>query len=142
MILSQTSQVLSDLKHFLRKQHQDRLHDQLNQDARERLLENKGKEVKEKRKKTNYSYKSSSMFPQERDIRDNKLFIDKKYETIILPFFGIPTPYHISTLKNCSASVEGDYTYLRLNFFVPGSMLGKTVDGPYPESALQDCLKW
>ena len=61
--------------------------------------------------------------------------MDRKYETIILPFFGIPTPFHISTIKNCSASVEGDYTYLRLNFFVPGMTVGKDSGGPFPESA-------
>lgn len=27
------------------------------------------------------------------------VFPDKKYETIILPIFGIPSPFHISTIK-------------------------------------------
>ena len=38
--------------------------------------------------------------------------------------------------QNISQSVEGDYTYLRINFFHPGSALGK-VDGslfPNPEA--------
>ena len=50
------------------------------------------------------------------------------------------TPFHISTLKNCSSSIEGDYTYLRLNFFVPGSAISVTksnTDGPYPDSAIE-----
>ena len=62
--------------------------------------------------------------------------MDKKYETIVLPFFGVPTPFHISTIKNCSSSNEADYTYLRLNFFVPGSSLGKDSGGPFPDSAI------
>ena len=61
--------------------------------------------------------------------------MDRKYETIIQPFFGVPTPFHISTIKNCSSSVEGDYTYLRLNFFVPGTTMGRDAAGSFPESA-------
>ena len=62
--------------------------------------------------------------------------MDRKYETIILPFFGTPSPFHISTIKNCSSSVEGDYTYLRLNFFVPGATMGRDQNGAFPESAM------
>jgi len=119
-----------------RKQHQDKLHDELNREAKERLLENKGKEETKTKRKTNYSYKSGSQFPQESDIRDLRLFMDRKYETIILPFFGTPSPFHISTIKNCSSSVEGDYTYLRLNFFVPGATMGRDQNGAFPESAM------
>ena len=38
---------------------QEKLHDQLNQEARERILENKDGKKEEKRKKTNISYKTS-----------------------------------------------------------------------------------
>ena len=74
--------------------------------------------------------------------------MDRKYETIILPFFGCPAPFHISTIKNCSSSVEGDYTYLRLNFFVPGATMGRDQAGAFPESAqsgymiLYDAVQW
>lgn len=51
-------------------------------------------------------------------------FSDKKYETVILPIFGLPTPFHISTIKNVSTSIEADYTYLRINFHHPGAMVG------------------
>ena len=27
------------------------------------------------------------------------LFSDRKYETVVLPIFGVPTPFHISTVK-------------------------------------------
>lgn len=56
------------------------------------------------------------------------LFSDKKYETVILPVYGIPVPFHIMTIKNISQSVEGDYTYLRINFFCPGT--GLTFQNP------------
>jgi nucleosome binding factor SPN SPT16 subunit len=36
------------------------------------------------------------------------------------------------SLKNISQSVEGDYTYLRLNFFHPGSTLGRNDGTNYP----------
>jgi len=123
-----------------RKINQEKLHDQMNQEAKERILENKDGKKEEKRKKTNVSYKNSSHFPIEREVKDGKIFIDKKYETLIIPFFGMATPFHISTLKNCSSSIEGDYTYLRLNFFVPGSAISVTksnTDGPYPDSAIE-----
>ena len=31
---------------------------------------------------------------------------DKKYETIILPIFGVPTPFHISTIKVSLSTVN------------------------------------
>lgn len=58
---------------------------------------------------------------------------DKKYETVIMPIFGIPVPYHISTIKNISQSVEGDYTYLRINFFHPGATVGRNEAGMYSQ---------
>lgn len=58
-------------------------------------------------------------------------FPDRKYETVILPIYGLPVPFHISMIKNISQSVEGDYTYLRINFFHPGSNIGKS-DGLFP----------
>lgn len=62
----------------------------------------------------------------------NYLFTDKKYETVILPVFGIPVPFHISTIKNISQSVEGDYTYLRINFFHPGATMARSDGSAFP----------
>ena len=56
--------------------------------------------------------------------------MDKGHETVLLPIFGVPTPFHISTIKNLSLSVEGDYTYLRINFFNPGVAVNKTGAAP------------
>uniref|UniRef100_A0A673HK11 FACT complex subunit n=1 Tax=Sinocyclocheilus rhinocerous TaxID=307959 RepID=A0A673HK11_9TELE len=100
------------------------------------LTEQKGGQQIQKARKSNVSYKTVSQMPREKDIRDMKIFIDKKYETVVMPVFGIATPFHIATIKNISMSVEGDYTYLRINFFVPGSSLGRH-DGnifPNPEA--------
>ena len=98
----------------------------LNEAARARLAQKSGKQVDEKSRKSNVSYKSISQMPRESEIGNLKIYVDKKYETIVLPIFGIPVPFHISTIKNISQSVEGDYTYLRINFFHPGSTLAKS----------------
>lgn len=62
-----------------------------------------------------------------------RFFLDKKYETVIMPVFGVPVPFHISTIKNISQSIEGDYTYLRINFFHPGATMGRNEGGLYPQ---------
>ena len=37
--------------------------------------------------------------PKETELKELKLYVDKKYETVILPIFGSPTPFHIATIK-------------------------------------------
>ena len=57
------------------------------------------------------------------------IFKDKARETVILPIMGSPVPFHIATIKNLSTSIEGDYTYLRINFHHPGVAINKATDG-------------
>lgn len=115
-----------------RRTHQKELANQVNEEAKRRLTEQKGGQQIQKVRKSNVSYKNVSQMPKEKDIRDMKIFIDKKHETVIMPVFGIATPFHIATIKNISMSVEGDYTYLRINFFVPGSSLGRHEGNIFP----------
>ncbi|KAK7590876.1 hypothetical protein V9T40_002489 [Parthenolecanium corni] len=105
-----------------RKQHQKELALQLNEVARQRLSEQSSGKESTKIRKSNVSYKHYDQIPNEPDIKELKIYVDRKYETVILPIFGLPVPFHISTIKNISQSVEGDYTYLRINFFHPGTM--------------------
>uniref|UniRef100_A0A8C2UM69 FACT complex subunit n=1 Tax=Chinchilla lanigera TaxID=34839 RepID=A0A8C2UM69_CHILA len=110
-----------------RRAHQKELAAQLNEEAKRRqnaagLLA----------RKSNVSYKNPSLMPKEPHIREMKIYIDKKYETVIMPVFGIATPFHIATIKNISMSVEGDYTYLRINFYCPGSALGRNEGNIFP----------
>ncbi|XP_077975162.1 FACT complex subunit SPT16-like [Styela clava] len=115
-----------------RRSHQKELSNQLNNEAKKRMMDNKEDVQSSRSKKSNVSYKSSSLLPfKEPDIHDLKIFIDKKYETVVLPIFGLPTPYHISTVKNISMSTEGDYSYLRINFFCPGSGIGRVDNQAY-----------
>ncbi|RZF37802.1 hypothetical protein LSTR_LSTR007164 [Laodelphax striatellus] len=108
-----------------RKQHQKELGTQLNEQAKQRLAANSGGGKEEKVRKSNVSYKSRNQMPNEPEVKDLKIYVDRKYETVILPVFGISVPFHISTIKNISQSVEGDYTYLRLNLFHPGATMGR-----------------
>lgn len=119
-----------------RQQHQKELAKKLNEEARERLKGMKSDSGDKKVRKSNVSYKGFSQFPQEGEVRDLKLYVDRKYETVVLPIFGVPTPFHISTIKNISQSVEGDYTYLRINFFHPGATLGKADGNTFPNADL------
>lgn len=108
-----------------RKQHQKELAEQLNDQARARLAQRSGGQKETKVRKSNVSYKNTNQMPREPEIKELKIFVDKKFETVVLPIFGMPVPFHISTIKNISQSVEGDYTYLRINFFHPGSTVSK-----------------
>ncbi|KAK8722086.1 hypothetical protein OTU49_012471, partial [Cherax quadricarinatus] len=114
-----------------RKQHQKELAVSMNEAAKERLALLKGKKEDQKVRKSTVSYRSTNLIPREPEISDLKIFVDRKYETLILPIYGMPVPFHISMIKNISQSVEGDYTYLRINFFHPGSSIGKS-DGVFP----------
>ncbi|NXO52418.1 SP16H protein, partial [Aramus guarauna] len=115
-----------------RRAHQKELATQLNEEARRRLTEQKGEQQIQKARKSNISYKNPALMPKEPHIREMKIYIDKKYETVIMPVFGIATPFHIATIKNISMSVEGDYTYLRINFYCPGSALGRNEGNIFP----------
>ncbi|VVC28157.1 Hypothetical protein CINCED_3A014976 [Cinara cedri] len=108
-----------------RKLHQKELAVALNEAAKQRLAEQSSGKQAQKVRKSNVSYKNRNQMPQEREVKDLKIYVDKKYETVILPVFGIPVPFHIFTIKNISQSVEGDYTYLRINFFHPGAALAR-----------------
>lgn len=114
-----------------RKQHQKELAVALNEKAKERLARQSGGKEAEKVRKSTVSYKSVNQMPREPEVKDLKLYVDRKYETVIMPIFGIPVPFHISTIKNISQSIEGDYTYLRINFFHPGATMGRNEGGNY-----------
>jgi nucleosome binding factor SPN SPT16 subunit len=114
----------------------------LNDEAKDRILNQKGSVSKEKIRKAITAYRNPAQLPYKNsDLQDLKIYVDKNHDTILLPIYGTPTPFHISTLKNLSSSVEGDYTYLRLNFFHPGAAINKGAasasEGIYQN---QDCV--
>ena len=119
--------------------HQQELGERMNAEAKARILDGKQEKTKEKSKKASVAYKSRSLLPKEPEIKELKIFVDKKYETIILPVFGIPCPFHVSNIKNIHQSVETGYTYLRINFFHPGAgVVGGVGGGGSTSSASPD----
>ncbi|KAM3171618.1 hypothetical protein ACTXT7_016265 [Hymenolepis weldensis] len=100
------------------------LFDKLQTNAKNRLQGLKTDGETGAKVKSNVSYKGAGQMPKEDDVKKLRIFVDKKYETVILPIFGHPTPFHISTIKNVSSSIEADYTYLRINFHHPGAIIG------------------
>uniref|UniRef100_A0A915IGG8 FACT complex subunit n=1 Tax=Romanomermis culicivorax TaxID=13658 RepID=A0A915IGG8_ROMCU len=108
-----------------RKQHQKELAEKLNKEAQERLAQSKDSVSDQKVKKSTISYKNYASMPQEKEVKSGQIYVDKRYESVILPIFGMAVPFHISTIKNISQSIEGDFTYLRVNFFFPGTTMSK-----------------
>merc|ERR1719474_730028 len=108
-----------------RKQHQRDLLEKMNAAALKRLQDGDHGKEKMKVRKAPVSYKTPGLLPKEGEVKELKLYVDKKYETIIMPIFGVPVPFHIATIKNISSSKEGDHTYLRINFFHPGANIGR-----------------
>lgn len=80
------------------------------------------------------SYVRESQIPS--SVKDLKIHIDYKNNTIILPICGRPVPFHINSFKNGSQNEEGNYTYLRLNFNSPGAggANSKRTELPYEDS--------
>ena len=76
-----------------RRAHQKELAAQLNEEAKRWLTEQKGEQQIQKACKSNVSYKNPSLMPKEPHIQEMKIYIDKKYETIKMPVFGIVTPF-------------------------------------------------
>uniref|UniRef100_A0A7N9CKK8 FACT complex subunit n=1 Tax=Macaca fascicularis TaxID=9541 RepID=A0A7N9CKK8_MACFA len=115
-----------------RRAHQKELAAQLNEEAKRRLTEQKGEQQIQKARKSNVSYKNPSLMPKEPHIREMKIYIDKKYETVIMPVFGIATPFHIATIKvltfnasgnifpNPEATFVKEITYRASNIKAPG----------------------
>ncbi|EEB07329.1 FACT complex component Spt16 [Schizosaccharomyces japonicus yFS275] len=77
------------------------------------------------------SYKRDTQLPHA--IANLQILVDTRAQSIILPIFGRPVPFHISTLKNVSKNDEGDYVYIRLNFITPGQVGGKKDEQPFED---------
>ena len=104
-----------------RKQHQTDLVDRKKQELKIRY--NKG-EIKSGNTKTKVkcmdtlnSYKTVKDFPK--DIVPGQIFVDMKHNSVLVP--NSPTtfiPFHVSTIKSVSDTIQGQWTFLRLNFHI------------------------
>eukprot|EP00271_Cylindrocystis_brebissonii_P005149 TRINITY_DN17096_c0_g1_i1.p1 TRINITY_DN17096_c0_g1~~TRINITY_DN17096_c0_g1_i1.p1 ORF type:complete len:1151 (-),score=279.83 TRINITY_DN17096_c0_g1_i1:406-3858(-) len=52
--------------------------------------------------------------------RELMILVDQKSEAVLLPIYGLSVPFHISTIKNATSSQDGDHSYIRIVFNVPG----------------------
>lgn len=73
------------------------------------------------------AYRQPSEYPA--NVMPNQVSVDLQKECLILPINGQPVPFHVSTIKNVTMP-EADRTinWMRINFYVPGSALGKEVN--------------
>ena len=103
-----------------RKEHQKLLADQKHAEGLERygdagsLKKDNAKSVFRKFE----SYKRESALPKE--VSSLRIIVDQRSDTLVLPIYGLPVPFHISTLQKVTKTDEGEFFYLRLNFITPG----------------------
>ncbi|GMM28592.1 chromatin-remodeling protein [Martiniozyma asiatica (nom. inval.)] len=115
----------------IQKEIQKELHDKRQREGLERFDPSDAKEGNEQRSvfKRYESYIRESQIPG--NVKDLKIHVDTKLQTIILPIMGRPVPFHINSYKNGSKTEEGEWTHLRLNFNSPGIMGSKKNELPY-----------
>lgn len=77
------------------------------------------------------SYRRDGQLPSA--IRDLKIVVDHRNQSVLLPIYGRPVPFHINTIKNVSKNDEGDFVYLRINLLTPGQVIGKKDDTPFED---------
>lgn len=106
-----------------RKQHQIELLNLKNKNFEEKYNKNQLKDdeiqVTKKVLSTIKSYNNKIQFPP--DLKSNKIYVDSKQYSLILPVNNTMIPFHISLVKNVSISDEGGFTFLRINFHTPNS---------------------
>ncbi|KAK4049693.1 FACT complex subunit spt16 [Microbotryomycetes sp. JL201] len=110
-----------------RKQHQRELAARRQEDGLERYAEGAGAGgQREKQWRRFESYARDNQLPEA--VASQKIVIDARRNTVILPINGFAVPFHINTLKSLIKQEEGDYTVLRFMFTTPGAITGKKED--------------
>ncbi|KAJ1819957.1 FACT complex subunit spt16, partial [Coemansia sp. RSA 2598] len=116
-----------------RREHQKELLNRLLAEGRRRFAGESGDNGEETRVVKKFeSYKRETALP--REVRSQKILVDERAESIILPIYGMAVPFHISTLKNIVKTEEGDYVYLRINLASPGQGVGKKDNLPQEDA--------
>ncbi|GAA5845081.1 hypothetical protein JCM5353_007425 [Sporobolomyces roseus] len=77
------------------------------------------------------SYVKDSQLPDA--VSSQKIVVDARRATIVLPINGFAVPFHVNTLKSLIKQEEGDYTVLRFMFTTPGAITGKKEDTPFED---------
>jgi nucleosome binding factor SPN SPT16 subunit len=71
------------------------------------------------------TYKSSADYPK--DVLPTQLKVDMEKEALLVPINGQHVPFHISMIKNITMPEQDRATWMRINFYIPGSVGGKDV---------------
>lgn len=116
-----------------RREHQKELAERRREAGLEKYSgdDDKGLGETKKRWKRFESYPREAMLPEH--VKDMKIMVDHRRQTIILPINGFMVPFHINTLKSAVKQEEGDYTVIRLMFVTPGQITGKKEDTPFED---------
>jgi nucleosome binding factor SPN SPT16 subunit len=96
--------------------------DRLREIARE-TQKSRGKNGGEEFAQELETYKNSRDYPS--NVQPNQVKVDMANQCIILPVFGLPIPFHISTIKNVVLPDPDNATLLRINFYTAGMAVGK-----------------
>lgn len=124
-------------KEQIRKDNQKKLHEKLQKNG---LLRYSAADASDSNAQPHHQFKKYESYVREtqipNNVRDLRVHVDWKNQTIIVPIYGRPVPFHINSYKNGSKNEEGEYTYLRLNFHSPGAsgISKKAEELPYEDS--------
>ncbi|KAI9304410.1 FACT complex subunit-domain-containing protein [Cunninghamella echinulata] len=123
-----------ETKEQRRKEHQKQLFAQKHADGLARFSEDQqaGDDDRKPVFRKFESYRSEAKLP--REVKDLRIIVDKRNDTVILPIYGMAVPFHISTLKTASKSDEGEFVMLRFNFVTPGQAGNKKDDLPFDDA--------
>ncbi|BGP43975.1 FACT complex subunit spt16 [Rhodotorula kratochvilovae] len=116
-----------------RKHHQRELALRRQEDGMERYSGEGGSggANREKQWRRFESYVKDSQLPEA--VSSQKIVVDSRRLTIILPINGFAVPFHVNALKSVIKQEEGDYTVLRFMFTTPGAITGKKEDTPFED---------
>lgn len=117
-----------------RREHQRELAERRREAGLEKFADpndNKNNNDNTKRWKRFESYPREAMLPD--NVKDMKIMVDHRRQTIILPINGFMVPFHINTVKSAVKQEEGDYTVIRFMFVTPGQITGKKEDTPFED---------
>lgn len=117
-----------------REESQLKLHQKRMQEGLNRFSKADATDISED-KPTFEKYESYTREKQIPFFDDLNIHVDHKNQTILLPIFGRPVPFHINSFKSGSHNEENEYIHLRLNFNFPGTggNVSKKIEFPYED---------
>ena len=103
---------------LMQRRNEDRVREIARKNAK-----NRGKGEEEDMAEELEAYKQTKSYPP--NVQPNQVKVDMANQCVILPVFGNPIPFHISTIKNVVLPDPDNATLLRINFYTAGIALGK-----------------